>query len=313
MQKKYVQNPNIICKNCETKFVGNYCPNCGQSTKDYDKPFGFIVYDLMGNIIAFDTRLWRTLVTILFKPGKMAHEFIIGHRIRYMPPFRFYVFVSFIFFLLLNSISNKNILEDNNTWFQINNTPDSAEIANDSSKQISDTIVVVPTKFTYNHESGTLFPSYDTIHIADTTDDDTILNTNIEDIEDHPEIYAQLYIKYFSWSLFLLMPVYALLLLLFFHKKYKNYIGHLIFSVNQHAFLFLILSLIIGFNMVFPNQDLGFIGWIILTVPIYSILGAKRLYMRGWTSTIFRLIAIGFLYMLALSTSAVLVTLLTFI
>lgn len=313
MAKNYVSNPNIICKNCETKFVGNFCPNCGQSTKDYDKPFGFIMYDLMGNIFAFDTRLWRTLVTILFKPGKMAHEFIIGHRIRYMPPFRFYIFVSFVFFMLLNSLSNKNIEENEESWFQVGNKPDSVDLTHDSVKNVQDSLVVFPTKMTYNRDSGKMISILDTINIANSSDDDTIMNTDVEDIQNNPEKYAQSYIKYFSWSLFLLMPVYALLLLLFFHRKYKNYIGHLIFAVNQHAFLFLMLSLMIGFNMLFPNYNLHFLGWIILTVPLYSIIGAKKLYMRGWTSTIFRLITIGFLYMLALSTCAILVILLTFL
>lgn len=312
MAKKYVENPNMICKNCETKFVGNFCPNCGQSIKDFDKPLGFIMYDLAGNIFAFDTRLWRTLKTILFKPGKMAHEFIIGHRIRYMPPFRFYIFVSFIFFMLLNSISKKNILEENDNWFQINNTRDSIDLAEDSINYINDSLIVFP-KYVYNADSGKAIPMFDTIHINDTTFENSLLNTDPKDFKDHPEIYAQSYLKYFSWSLFLLMPLYALLLLIFFNKKYKNYIGHLIFSVNQHAFLFLILSLLLVFNLIFPNNNASYIGWIILTVPIYSIIGAKRLYMRTWAGTTFRLLAIGFIYMIALFICAILILFPTFL
>ena len=90
------------CKNCSKKFYGNYCPECGQSVKEFERPFQFLIVDFMGNIFAFDTRFWKTFVAILFKPGTLILDYVKGHRVKYMPPFRFYVFISFVFFLLLN-------------------------------------------------------------------------------------------------------------------------------------------------------------------------------------------------------------------
>jgi len=29
----------IECNNCEHKFEGKFCPNCGQSVKEFEKPF----------------------------------------------------------------------------------------------------------------------------------------------------------------------------------------------------------------------------------------------------------------------------------
>ena len=62
----------------------------------------------MGNMFAFDTRFWKTFVAILFKPGTLARDYVKGHRVKYMPPFRFYVFVSFLFFLVLNFYTSQN-------------------------------------------------------------------------------------------------------------------------------------------------------------------------------------------------------------
>ena len=108
----------VVCKNCDNEFTGNYCNNCGQSAKDYDRPFSVLIVDAMANIWAFDTRLWTTLKSILLKPGEMAINYITGKRIRYMPPFRLYLFISFIFFMLLrisaNSESNTKIISFNN-------------------------------------------------------------------------------------------------------------------------------------------------------------------------------------------------------
>ena len=87
-----------ICKNCGTTFQGNYCPECGQSLRDFQKPFGVVAVDFLGNVAAFDTRLWHTIKPLLFKPGKLTREFFAGRRVRYVPPFRLLFFFSFVFF-----------------------------------------------------------------------------------------------------------------------------------------------------------------------------------------------------------------------
>ena len=40
----------VICPNCGETEVGKYCPKCGQSNKDYNKPIKEIVGDLLDSI-----------------------------------------------------------------------------------------------------------------------------------------------------------------------------------------------------------------------------------------------------------------------
>lgn len=103
-KQKNAETADIIneCKNCGTSFKGNYCPNCGQSTKEYDRPFSVLIYDFMGTMFAFDTRFLKTLIALITSPGHYSSEFVKGKRASYMQPFKFYVFVSFVFFLLLH-------------------------------------------------------------------------------------------------------------------------------------------------------------------------------------------------------------------
>ena len=84
----------------QTHFKGNYCPHCGQSVYEYEKPFKFLVVDFVGNIFAFDTRFWKSIVTLIIRPGTFTANYIQGQRARYTPPFRLYLFTSFIFFLI---------------------------------------------------------------------------------------------------------------------------------------------------------------------------------------------------------------------
>lgn len=100
---------DYTCKNCETQFSGKFCPECGQSVKDYDKPFSFIFYNFVGDFFAFDTRFFRTFVTLLLKPGKITKEYFDGRRVKYAPPFRIFIFVSFLLFLLLQIYTNKGL------------------------------------------------------------------------------------------------------------------------------------------------------------------------------------------------------------
>ena len=42
---------NVVCANCEAQFTGRFCSDCGQAVKDYDKPFSFVFYNFMGDIL----------------------------------------------------------------------------------------------------------------------------------------------------------------------------------------------------------------------------------------------------------------------
>jgi hypothetical protein len=53
-------------------------------------------------MVRFDTRLVRTLQTMLWRPGRVSKDFIAGKRKTYANPFRFLLTLAFIYFLLLS-------------------------------------------------------------------------------------------------------------------------------------------------------------------------------------------------------------------
>jgi len=279
-------NNSINCKNCDTSFVGNFCPNCGQSVKDYEKPFGLLIYDLMGNIFAFDTRLWKTMKAVLFQPGKMAGEFILGHRVRYMPPFRFYVFVSFVFFLLLNYSTSENLLHsglnDNKTSVGITLNLHDEDVPKDSVNNV------------LQKGDSKVITSINDLDKIEDVDGNT--NTKVKEIIENPKLFLSEFFKYLSWILFFLMPLYGSLLWLFFRKSYQYYLGHLIFAINQHSFLFIIFTVMLLLKNVLPQVGSFINGWLIILVPVYSVIGAHRLYKKKWLTVFGRLFAIFLLY-----------------
>jgi len=55
---------------------------------------------VIGDLLNADSRVWRTLWPLAFRPGLLTQEFLRGRRARYTPPFRMYLVLSLLFFLL---------------------------------------------------------------------------------------------------------------------------------------------------------------------------------------------------------------------
>ncbi|PKP06774.1 MAG: hypothetical protein CVU10_04235 [Bacteroidetes bacterium HGW-Bacteroidetes-5] len=275
--------PVIICKNCDTSFQGHYCPNCGQSVKDLDIPFKVLIFDIMANMWAFDTRVFKTLKSLLFKPGDMALDYVAGRRARYMPPFRLYIFISFIFFLLLNISVTKSVNRD---WDLL-----TVRERSDTVKDVRNSVISI----TKDSDS----------------ESDNKLKNFIEKIESNKGYYVTRFLTILSWSMFLLMPLYAFFLWLLFRKNQRFFLGHFIFAINQHALLFIIFITLLSINLIFPHKSTFPESWLLLLFPIYIVIGSRKLYSRKWISTILRLTTVQFMYMLVLSVAIAAVAYLT--
>lgn len=56
--------------------------------------------DAFGDLFEIDSRLWRTIIPLLIRPGRLTLDYLEGRRARYMPPFRMYLVLSVIFFVV---------------------------------------------------------------------------------------------------------------------------------------------------------------------------------------------------------------------
>ncbi|MGE0077222.1 MAG: DUF3667 domain-containing protein [Bacteroidales bacterium] len=109
MSKKRIKSD--ICPNCNFALrpEDNYCPNCGQENNNRKLPVRYLLFEFFEDFFSFDTKLWNTIKASLSRPGKITSDYLNGKRARYVPPVKFYLFISFIFFLLLGKLSNNAI------------------------------------------------------------------------------------------------------------------------------------------------------------------------------------------------------------
>ncbi len=243
----------VACENCEHQFKGHYCPNCGQEVAEFNRPIGFVLYDFLGNFFAFDTRFLRTFKYLLFRPGFLTVEFFQGHRMRYSPPFRIFVFLSFILFILLQSLTERSL---------------------DKALDIRESASVKPVQTGLGNEQRTeLFPEKDTYKVLPkeeiagdtiagkagvaTDNNDVIVGFTLDQLKEGnlrdklnalgdqfqgkldkttdpeerktynsyiamfraPEMVISNIMKYLSWSFFILLPLFALILKLFYLRR----------------------------------------------------------------------------------------------
>ena len=93
-----VESPN--CLNCGTRLRGQYCGNCGQRARSRLISLWQLLSEAFGDLLEFDSRLWRTIIPLLARPGQLTRDYLEGRRARYMPPFRMYLVLSVIFFVV---------------------------------------------------------------------------------------------------------------------------------------------------------------------------------------------------------------------
>lgn len=107
-------------------------------------------------------------------------------------------------------------------------------------------------------------------------------------------------------TMLVLVPVFALLLKLFYLFKRRLYMEHLIVSLHSHAFLFLSLLLIVITGLLstwlksYAVWAGSIVGWLqaplILWTPAYLLIMQKRIYRQGWVMTVVKYAFVGWCY-----------------
>lgn len=323
--KTPVDLPLVICQNCETEFKGNYCPHCGQSTKEFDRPFQVLIYDFTGTIFAFDTKFFKTIKAILLTPGKFSMEYMAGKRARYMKPLQFYVFVSFLFFLLLNITTSKFVersyLEspaidsvniDSIVQYELNKAlkPSYLKIAG------LDTLKLKPRKpkekfFSAERLNEVKEKLHEMLEEKDNSETEIRVINNMIQLVSYPAVFISTFYKYLSWSFFIVMPMFALWLWLFYRKKRRFYWGHFIYSLEIHSATFIIFSLIILIKLIFPDKTIHWENYLYWLIPINFFFGMKKYYGRSYVRTFFNIAFLFIIYSFSVSMTMVGVLLLS--
>lgn len=131
---------------------------------------------------------------------------------------------------------------------------------------------------------------------------------NIARIQEDPNQLKDAVLSALPSTLFVLMPLFALLLKITLVFKRRLYMEHLIVALHSHAFLFAALFLLVVFGQLADSAWRWLAvpaGWlevaVALWMPLYLLLMQKRVYGQSWLLTLWNYAWLGWWYVILLS------------
>ncbi|MFC4726599.1 DUF3667 domain-containing protein [Coralloluteibacterium thermophilus] len=134
---------------------------------------------------------------------------------------------------------------------------------------------------------------------------------NLQRIGQEPDAYKDALLGAIPTTLFVLLPIFALMLKTAYLFKRRLYMEHLIVALHSHAFICMaILALLLVYALqawlapTWPAVG-TLLSWVLAAIyvwiPLYLLIAQKRVYGQGWPATLLKYAAIGLVYLVLLS------------
>ena len=292
----------LVCANCHADLSGEYCAACGQRHEPHIHTVAHFAGEAFESISHADSRLWRTLGYLLTRPGYLTREFFSGHRVSYLPPFRLYLVISVLFFLVAGVPKDAEIVR-----IQAETTPAAEATGEAADKQAEPMFKIdVPGK---DAAKGTSDVSEGVRDFCDQFKDeptsDNEARNNLRDrcrtiASDNGRELAANIVHNLPRAMFLFLPLFAFIMKLMYWRPKRYYVEHLLFLIHNHAFVFLLLIPLVLIARV-PYVG-AYVGWLIFASIVYMIWyiyrGMRNFYQQRRALTLTKYFTLGFSYMI---------------
>jgi hypothetical protein len=137
---------------------------------------------------------------------------------------------------------------------------------------------------------------------------------NWKRVREDPDLLRNAFYSALPTALFVLVPVFALLLKILYVYQRRLYMEHLVSALHGHAFvcaMLLVLMAMTSFESLLGSPawlaaPMGWLEWLALAwIPAYLWLHLKRVHGQGWFATSLSFAILGFAEILLLSVVAV--------
>jgi Protein of unknown function (DUF3667) len=326
----------LVCANCHAALSGEYCAVCGQRHEPHVHTVAHFASEALESVSHADSRLWRTLWYLLARPGFLTREFFAGRRVSYLPPFRLYLVISVVFFLTVGvpeevAIDVDGVEPTAERIEKMNATaaaleketgPGSEELklaaarirqqaekektalaAGEADAEDAAPAPVVEPKFGLQDKNAM------TDFCDEFKNPDPTANQNYAKLhaacarisEDGGKELAKTVAHNIPRAMFVFLPLLALSMKPLYWRPKRYYVEHLLFLIHNHAFVFLVLTVLTLLELIpVVGNHLGivkFAAW--LYMIWYLFRGMRNYYGQGRALTFAKYLTIGLSYISA--------------
>jgi hypothetical protein len=299
------------CENCGTRLAGPFCHRCGQHDFEFHRSFWHVFLEVLENFFHFDSKLFRSTVTLLFRPGRLTADFNAGKRVSQMPPFRLYLFVSVLFFFLLflNSQTPAGLrIGDRvkgDVVSTVNGRPVSAAEALHAAtsgvvEEAGDAAAGKPAQGETTADTGQRLSDEvrSAAELAHNAGGQTDLGRRLAELAHRAtdpahrgEMVAH-FLHSLPKMLLFCLPLFALYTRILFRKSGQVYLQHLVLALHFHTFIYLWLMFRDGWVFLVGLPGWGVApyvnGLLKLWMWLYPFLMLRRLFADSWPWTILK-------------------------
>lgn len=271
------------CASCHAPLMGPFCAACGQPRDTAHRSVAHLLKGLIEDIASFDSRILRTARAMMLQPGELTRAFHEGRTQPYVPPVRLYLFVSLLFFLIL-SVTGLAPMQ-----FATEQGPNGAEPTIIFFSRLQPPSAAAPLK-----GIGRELQS-EGIDVGA----GSVVGQGMRDITQklfaNPATLNATMTEWIPRVLFLLLPLFALLLQLVYWGRRKTFyfVDHLVFSLNFHSFGFVLLLVGALLAQLLPAIPVLVIG----ALALHMFLAMRRVYRQGWLATGVKFATVGAIYL----------------
>ncbi|WP_299246617.1 DUF3667 domain-containing protein [uncultured Aquimarina sp.] len=325
--KKYRGNE---CLNCGVPLdiIDRYCHNCGQINTIKKLSFKDFFNEFFASIFSYDSRLRHTVVGLLFKPGMISKDYIEGKRIKYANPFRFFLSVSILFFIInglfidfdqmalqFNS-GQKLAAEDSKRTkagvIEINtSSSDSSKTTKNSSEQIYFTEAQLDTMsmFTAINKRWKTYKSHykkteevlpsvalDSLKHKQNTYTRYLYTRSIKtkNLNDNPMELLIFVFNKLPFIIFFFLPFFALIMWLLYIRKPFNYMEHLVFIFHTQTMFFILIGIAVLIDQITKSEVTSSIAMLVFLFYLYKAM--RKFYQQGRAKTIVKFLLVNVLF-----------------
>jgi len=107
------------CPTCGRPRAGNFCAHCGERRLGpHDHTLRHFLAQMLEAFTNADAKIFLTLRTLVFRPGRLTADSLQGKRKPYIPPLQCFLICNLIFFLLHPLIDSNTLTTDLHTQLQ---------------------------------------------------------------------------------------------------------------------------------------------------------------------------------------------------